>query len=93
MSPRSHGDLRANDLQPKLKQLSDVLTTVNTTKQGDGRAECTEATGDDYATCAVGREVQIPPPQPEMRPIAPGVNAQYSRSFLNRHGSADKIGN
>jgi len=49
---------RANNLQPKLKQLSVVLTTVDTTKQGVGRAECIEAIGEDYATCAVGREAQ-----------------------------------
>ena len=53
MSPRSRSDLRANNLQPKLKQRNVVLTTVDTTKQGVGRAECTEAIGDDYATCAV----------------------------------------
>ena len=57
--------LRANNLQPKLKQLGVVLTTVDTTKQGVGRAECTEAIANDYATCAVGREVQIPLPQPK----------------------------
>ena len=52
---------RANNLQPKLKQLSVVLTTVDTTKQGVGRAECIEAIGEDYATCAVGREEQSHP--------------------------------
>ena len=50
--------LRANNLQPKEKQPSVVFATVDTTKQGVGRAECIEAIGDDYATCAVGREVQ-----------------------------------
>lgn len=54
---------RANNLQPKLKQLSVVLTTVDTTKQGVGRAECIEAIGEDYATCAVGREAQSHPIQ------------------------------
>ena len=53
--------IRANNLQPKLKQLSVVLTTVDTTKQGVGRAECIEAIGEDYATCAVGREAQSHP--------------------------------
>ena len=52
-----HFVLRANKLQPKLKQLSVVLTTVDTTKQVVGRAECTEAIGDGYAACAVGREI------------------------------------
>ena len=60
--------LRANNLQPKLKQLSVVLTTVDTRKQGVGRAECFEATGDDYATCAVDREVRVPLPQPKKIP-------------------------
>ena len=59
--------LRANNLQPKKKQLSVVFSTVDTTKQGVDRAEQAQATGDDYATCAVGREVQIPPPQPKER--------------------------
>ena len=54
-----HFVLRANNLQPKTKQLSVVLTTVDTTKQGDGRAECFVAIADDYAACEVGREVKI----------------------------------
>ena len=54
MSARSLCDLRANNLQPKLKQLGVVLTTVDTAEQGVGRAECTEATDDDYANGAVG---------------------------------------
>ena len=53
--------LRANNLQPKLKQLSVVLTTVDTAEQGVGRAECTEAIGDDYANGAVGREDNTTP--------------------------------
>ena len=52
--------LRANNLQPKLKQLSVVLTTVDTIKQGVSSAEYFEAIGDDYATCAVGRDTAIP---------------------------------
>ena len=56
--------LRANNLQPKEKQLSVVFSTVDNTKQEVGRAERTEAIGDDYATVAVGHEVQIPSPQP-----------------------------
>ena len=54
--------LRVNNLRPKRKRLSIVFTTVDTTKQGVGRAECIEAIGEDYATCANGREVQIPSP-------------------------------
>ena len=56
MSPMSHGDQRANNLQPKQKQLSVVLATVDTAEQGVGRAECTEAIGDAYANGAVGRD-------------------------------------
>ena len=56
MSPRSHGDLRANNLRPKSKQLNVVLATVDTAEQEVGRAECTEAIGDAYANGAVGRE-------------------------------------
>ena len=47
------------------KRLIIVFSTVDDTKQGVGRAECTEAIGDDYATVAEGREVQIPLPQPK----------------------------
>ena len=65
MSARSFHDLRANNLQPKEKRLSIVFSTVDTTKQGVGRAECTEAKGDDYAARAVVHEVQIPSPQPK----------------------------
>ena len=50
---------RANNLQPELKQLSVVLTTIDTTKQGVSRAECIAAIGDDYATCAVGHEFDL----------------------------------
>ena len=53
MSPRSRSDQRANNLQPKLKQLSVVLTTVDTAEQEVGRGECTEAIGDAYANGAV----------------------------------------
>ena len=56
MSPRSQSDQRANNLQPKLKQLSVVLTTVDTAEQEVGRGECTEAIGDAYANGAVGHE-------------------------------------
>ena len=56
MSARSQSDLRANNLQPKLKRLIIVLTPVDTAEQGVGRAECTEAIGDDYANGAVGRD-------------------------------------
>ena len=34
MSPRLQSDQRANNLQPKLKQLGVVLTTVDTAEQG-----------------------------------------------------------
>ena len=54
MSLRSHGDLRANNLQPKLKQPSVVFATVDTAEQEVGRGECTEAIGDAYANGAVG---------------------------------------
>ena len=64
MSPSALCALRANNLRPKEKRLIIVFSTVDDTKQGVGRAECTEAIGDDYATVAVGREVQIPLPQP-----------------------------
>ena len=57
MSARSLCDLRANNLQPKRKRLSIVFATVDTAEQGVGRAECTEATDDDYANGAVGHEV------------------------------------
>ena len=65
MSPRSQSDLRANNLRPKEKRLIIVFSTVDTTKQGVSRAECTEVIADDYATCAVCHEVQIPSPQPK----------------------------
>ena len=39
MSPRLQSDQRANNLQPKLKQLGVVLTTVDTAEQEVGRAE------------------------------------------------------
>ena len=48
---------RANNLQPKAKRLSIVLSTVDNTKQGVDRAECIKAIGDDYATVAVGHSV------------------------------------
>ena len=51
---------RANNLRPKSKRLISGLTTVDTTKQEVGRAECTEAKGDDYATCADGRDTALP---------------------------------
>ena len=53
-------ECRANNLQPKRKQLSIVFATVDGTKQGVCRAECkqsVEATADDYATAAEGREI------------------------------------
>ena len=56
MSSRSLCDLRANNLQPKLKRSIIVLTTVDTAEQGVGRAECTEAIGDDYVNGAVGHD-------------------------------------
>ena len=59
-STRSQSDLRANNLRPKLKQLSVVLTTVDTAEQGVGRAECTEAIGDAYANGAVGHDTAFP---------------------------------
>ena len=59
MSPRSQSDQRANKLQPKLKQLSVVLTTVDTAEQEVGRGECTEAIGDAYANGAVGHERRV----------------------------------
>ena len=37
------------------KRLITVFTTIFTAKQGDGRAECIEAKGDDYATGAEWR--------------------------------------
>ena len=39
MSPMSRSDQRANNLQPKLKQLSVVLVTVDTAEQEVGRGE------------------------------------------------------
>ena len=59
MSPRSQSDQRANNLQPKLKQLSVVLTTIDTAEQEVGRGECTEAIGDAYANGAVGHERRV----------------------------------
>ena len=52
MSPRSHCDLRANNLQPREKRLIIVFPTVDTAEQGVGRAEGIEARGDDYANGA-----------------------------------------
>ena len=46
-----------------------VFSTVDTAEQGVGRAECTEAIGDDYVNGAVVREVQIPLPQPSEHTI------------------------
>ena len=54
-------ECRANNLQPKRKQLSIVFATVDGTKQGVRRAEgkqSVKATADDYATAAEGREVK-----------------------------------
>ena len=56
--PPPAAECRANNLQPKRKQLSIVFATVDGTKQGVCRAECkrsVEATADDYATAAEGR--------------------------------------
>ena len=56
--PPLAAECRANNLQPKRKQLSIVFATVDGTKQGVCRAECkrsVEATVDDYATAAEGR--------------------------------------
>ena len=58
--PPLAAECRANNLQPKRKGLSILFATVDGTKQGVCRAECTrsvEATADDYATAAEGREV------------------------------------
>ena len=52
--------IRANNLRPKLKQLSVVLTTVDTTKQGVSRTKCIEVIADDYATCADGHDTATP---------------------------------
>ena len=48
--------IRANNLQPKEKRLIIVFSTVDTSEQEVGRAECAEAIGDAYANGAVGRE-------------------------------------
>ena len=56
-------ECRANNLRPKRKGLSILFATVDGTKQGVCRAEgkrIGEATADDYATAAEGRELQIP---------------------------------
>ena len=50
-------DRRANNLQPKRKGLSILFATVDGTKQGVDGAEQAQATADDYATAAEGREV------------------------------------
>jgi len=54
--PPHAADRRANNLQPKRKGLGILFATVDGTKQGVCRAECTAATADDYATAAEGRE-------------------------------------
>ena len=57
--PPLAAECRANNLQPKRKQLSIVFATVDGTKQGVCQAECkrsVEATANDYATDAKGRE-------------------------------------
>ena len=56
---RGGSECRANNLQPKRKQLSIVFATVDGTKQGVRRAEgkqSVKATADDYAPAAEGRE-------------------------------------
>ena len=62
-SPRSHSDLRANNLRPKEKRLIIVFLTVDTTKQGVGEAS---VSSDNQRLCDLcgGHEVQIPSPQP-----------------------------
>ena len=54
-----HLGVRANNLRPKLKQLSVVLTTVDTTKQGVGEVSLW-ATINNYAACAVGHDTAMP---------------------------------
>ena len=49
-------ECRANNLQPKQKQLNIVFATVDGTKQGVCRTEQAQATADNYATAAEGRE-------------------------------------
>ena len=49
-------ECRANNLQPKRKGLRILFATVDGTKQGVRRAEQAQATADDYATAAEGRE-------------------------------------
>ena len=55
-------ECRANNLQPKKKRLNIVFSTVDGTKQGVCRAECkrsVEATANDYATAAEGRDKKL----------------------------------
>jgi hypothetical protein len=60
-------ECRANNLQPKKKRLSIVFSTVDGTKQGVCRAEQAQATADDYATDAEGREVSSGPFKSHLR--------------------------
>ena len=60
-------ECRANNLQPSKKRLSIVFSTVDGTKQGVCRAEQAQATADDYATDAEGREVSSGPFKSHLR--------------------------
>ena len=73
---------RANNLRPKSKRLISVLTTVDAIKQGVGRAECIEATGDDNATGADGRDTALPCFKSHSR--NPKNQNQYKRPLLFR---------
>ena len=52
--------LGGSNLKAKRKRLSIVFATLFTAKQGVSRAECTEATADDYATGATRHLQKIP---------------------------------
>ena len=66
MSPRSHGDQRANNLRASKKLLNDGFCVARHREaRSRKRRRLAETIADDYATGAVGHEVQIPSPQPE----------------------------
>ena len=70
MSSRSHRDPRANNLRASKNLLNDGFCVAKHHKARSRQSRrLAKAIGDDYATGAVGHEVQIPSPQPEKEAV------------------------
>ena len=68
MSSRSQGDPRANNLRASKNLLNDGFCVAKHHKARSRQSRrLAKAIGDDYATGAVGHEVQIPSPQPKRK--------------------------